>query len=96
MITCFDFCCWCFRNPYVLSDLQVRVVNGVPPTGDYSFVKYNKVCVPHLCVLCYARIWTKLMFFFRLTYFFLNLFHFIVLFVSEIEPACLFLYCAVY
>ena len=23
--------------------LQVRVVNGVPPTGDYSFAKYNKV-----------------------------------------------------
>lgn len=22
---------------------QVRVVNGVPPTGDYSFAKYNKV-----------------------------------------------------
>lgn len=27
---------------------QVRVVNGVPPTGDYSFAKYNKVfsCPP--------------------------------------------------
>ena len=23
--------------------LQVRVVNGVPPTGDYPFAKYNKV-----------------------------------------------------
>lgn len=23
--------------------IQVRVVNGVPPTGDYSFAKYNKV-----------------------------------------------------
>lgn len=27
----------------VLHDLQVRVVNGVQPTGDYSFAKYNKV-----------------------------------------------------
>lgn len=27
----------------VLHALQVRVVNGVPPTGDYSFAKYNKV-----------------------------------------------------
>lgn len=26
------------------STLQVRVVNGAPPTGDYSFAKYNKVC----------------------------------------------------
>jgi len=22
---------------------QIQVVNGVPPTGDYSFAKYNKV-----------------------------------------------------
>lgn len=27
---------------FVIS-LQVRVVNGVPPTADYSFAKYNKV-----------------------------------------------------
>lgn len=26
------------------STLQVRVVNGAPPSGDYSFAKYNKVC----------------------------------------------------
>nr|KYP65593.1 hypothetical protein KK1_011840 [Cajanus cajan] len=28
----------------------VRVVNGVPPTGDYSFAKYNKVNVSLLCL----------------------------------------------
>jgi len=28
---------------YVSLLFQVRVVNGVLPTGDYSFAKYNKV-----------------------------------------------------
>lgn len=31
------------KEPSVFYTLQVRVVNGVPPTGDYSFAKYNKV-----------------------------------------------------
>lgn len=30
-------------NKMVCQILQVRVVNGTPPTGDYSFAKYNKV-----------------------------------------------------
>ncbi|XP_009118835.1 SWR1-complex protein 4 isoform X1 [Brassica rapa] len=30
-----------FLMPFLLSS-QVRVVNGVPPTADYSFAKYNK------------------------------------------------------
>lgn len=35
---------------FVCLVLQVRVVNGVPPTGDYSFAKYNKVnASAHLC-----------------------------------------------
>lgn len=33
-----------FLMPFLLSS-QVRVVNGVPPTADYSFAKYNKVLV---------------------------------------------------
>lgn len=33
-----------FKNFFGVSHaFQVRVVNGVPPTGDYSFAKYNKV-----------------------------------------------------
>lgn len=42
--------------------LQVRVVNGVPPTGDYSFAKYNKVNASVLFIfsfyfLCLFQIW---------------------------------------
>lgn len=51
---------------YVSLLLQVRVVNGVPPTGDYSFAKYNKVnasvlcllaCLPFLSIWFHSRIW---------------------------------------
>lgn len=54
-------CLWCFTNVvYILKHLvwptcwltvfltllfQVRVVNNVPPTGDYDFAKYNTVSI---------------------------------------------------
>lgn len=33
------------NKPLYLYIVQVRVVNGVPPIGDYSFAKYNKVII---------------------------------------------------
>lgn len=55
---------------------QVRVVNGVPPTGDYSFAKYNKVCISNFfyqCVLlCIIIYWTVPMQFSFLFLFFLG------------------------
>lgn len=33
----------CVKDVTFTFNLQVRVVNGVPPTGDYSFAKYNRV-----------------------------------------------------
>ena len=62
-------CLWCFTNvPYIFKYLvwlthrltvppallfQVRVVNSVPPTGDYDFAKYNTVSI--LCWQHWAR-----------------------------------------
>lgn len=35
---------------------QVRVVNDVPPTGDYTFAKYNKVLYTAFMIVCYSLI----------------------------------------
>lgn len=45
IITCDYFwaCKLLLFNVYVSLLVQVRIVNGVLPTGDYSFAKYNKV-----------------------------------------------------
>lgn len=42
------------NNCYLSLAIQVRVINGVPPTGDYSFAKYNKVNASVLFVFMHA------------------------------------------
>lgn len=59
--------------------IQVRVVNGVPPTGDYSFAKYNKVSTHFvfiflLCSYLLSKWFMLYLFFFILKFLWICLF----------------------